>query len=606
MKEKTILLLIMLVSVPAFAVNGLPTPCTACTSAKLGFVTAGTVDKPTISGNTMTINQKTPTAVLNWQNFNIDAGHTVNFVQPSSTASALNEIWDSSPTTIAGRLNANGQIYLINQNGIVFANGAQVNVNGLIASSLNFRDFDASKGDSPLYEAGYLTNNLSNTVSPVFTGSTGFVSVDTGAVLNGSRIMMFAPIVENRGSINTADGQAVLAAGTSVYLEASQDPNLRGVLVEVDMKNLDANGNPTVDPNAKANGVQNNVSGTASNLGSMLSQRGNTTLVGYAVNQQGIISATTSVTENGSIKLLARHTVDTSYPTVANDNVNTAYFDIRATQAGNVTLGKNSVTEVLPEIADNSTTTDSQGFNPSIIEVMGKTVDVQGKIIAPGGKVNLVAVGSINTTTSDTPSQNINIYQPITTKNGITYSGFLSPYYIPAVPSTPDGSSVVLENGSLVDVSGSSTSVSVARNILAVQLRGTELADSPLQRNGFLHGQTVYIDIRKGSQLANYSGEEAQIGRTVAERTSTGGQVNILSTGQAILNPGSTVNISGGQVDYTGAFVNTTTLISSGAAYDISNAPADLNYQAIGGTVTVSHAKWGVTESWTTMGGGSQ
>ena len=604
MKEKTIFLLIMLVPIPAHAANGLPslpTPCTACTpanstvSATTKFVTAGSATAST-SGNTMTITQSSPTAILNWQNFNIDKGYTVNFVQPSSTASALNRIWDANPTTIAGNLNANGQIYLINQNGIVFANGARVNVNGLIASSLDIQD--------AIYEKGYLSNYDSpNTSNPAFSGTGGFVKVDTGAQLNGSRIMMFAPIVENSGTINTTDGQAVLAAGTSVYLEASQDPNLRGVLVEVDVANPG-----TTDSNAAARGVQNNTTGTVSNLGSMLSQRGNTTLVGFAVNQQGVISATTSVTENGSIKLLARHEVAPAGSTTYNKSQanagNSYYYDIRATQTGNVTLGKNSVTEVLPEIADNSTTTDSQGFNPSIIEVMGKTVDVQGKIIVPGGKVNLVAVGSISPVVgANVGVSGTYIYQEIDPK--LPYSSFLNPNYIPVTPPIPDGSSVVLESGSLVDVSGSSTSVSVARNILAVQLRGTELADSPLQRNGFLHGQTVYIDIRKGTTLANYSGEEAQIGRTVAERTAAGGQVSVYSTGSAILNPGSTVNISGGQVNYTGSLINTTTLISNGAPYDISNAPADLSYQAIGGMVSVNHSKWGVTQSWTTMGGGS-
>ena len=65
----------------------------------------------------LTINQTLQTAILNWQSFDIDNGYSVNFVQPNSTSSALNRIWDPTlnPTVIAGSLTANGQLYLINQ-----------------------------------------------------------------------------------------------------------------------------------------------------------------------------------------------------------------------------------------------------------------------------------------------------------------------------------------------------------------------------------------------------------------------------------------------------------------------------------------------------------
>jgi len=112
---------------------------------------------------------------------------------------------------------------------------------------------------------------------------------------------------------------------------------------------------------------------------------------------------------------------------------------------------------------------------------------------------------------------------------------------------------VFLDSGSVIDVSGSTANVSVARNILTVQLRGSQLADAPVQRNGFLWGKNVLIDIRKGSTLANYTGEEADIHRTVAERTSAGGSVKLVSTGDVVMKSGSKVDLSGGQINYTGA-----------------------------------------------------
>ena len=576
--------------------SGLPCGgCAANTPANLNFVQAGAVSLSNSSSTNLTINQTSQTSILNWQNFNIDKGYSVNFVQPSSTASALNRIWDANPTTIAGSLNANGQVYLINQNGIVFANGAQVNTGALIASSLDIKD--------SVYQKGYLANNNSvGVLAPSFgdgiSGIHGFVKVDSGASLNGSRIMLFAPVVENNGSIITSEGQAVMAAGQKVYLEASQDPNLRGVLVEVDVAN------PGVADTNLNGQVQNNSAGTVTNYADIVALRGNITLVGYAVNQQGRVSATTSVSENGSIKLLARYNVASASQSNYNnsqDITGNAYaYDIRATQTGLVTLSKNSVTQVTPETADTSTTTDGQGFNPSIVEVMGKTVDVQGSIIAPGGKVNLAAIGSIDTTVGSSGQSGLGIYQEI--NSALAYSSFLNPNYMPIAAS--DGARVFLENGSLVDVSGSAASVSVARDILSVQLRGSQLADAPLQKNGFLWGQNVNIDIRSGSTLANYSGDEAQIGRTVAERTSVGGSVVIASTGDAVMNPGAEINISGGEINYTGAYIQTTSLISNGSVFNIASASPNLIYNGISGSYAQKSNKWGVTETFNTMAGG--
>ena len=586
-------------------------PCGGCSPAAntpaLPFVQAGVVTTnsldpatglPVGGGTTLTLDQATPTAILNWQQFNIAKGYSVNFVQPSNTASTLNKIWDQNPSTIAGSLTANGQIYLVNQNGIIFANGAQVNAGTLIASSLGISD--------SLYQAGYLTNVNANGMTPDFTGSSGFVRVDTGAVLNGSRIMLFAPVVENNGSISTPDGQTVLAAGNNIYLEASQDPNLRGLLVEVDVTNPGA-----IDP-ALAGQVQNNSSGTVTNgaLGNVLAQRGNITLVGFAVNQDGLLSATTAVNENGTIKLEARYDVanlaassSNSNPYLASSAGTTYAYDNRATQTGTVTLGSGSAITIAPDTSSTATVTAGQGFNPSIVEVMGSTIDMESgsSIVAPGGQVTLAALGSINPAVL--PGVNNNVYQTI--DSSFALSSFLNPNYLPAPNPAGDTARVFLDSGSLIDVSGSTASVSVAQDIIAVQLRGAELADAPLQKSGPLYGQTVYVDIRQGTPLANYSGEEAQIQMGVAQLTSAGGNVNLYSTGDVVTKAGSTINVSGGQVDYTGAYVNTSSLISSnGTVVNIADASPDQVYVGIAGSYTVSSAKWGVTQTFNTMAGG--
>src|SRR5206468_13071004 len=75
------------------------------------------------SGNATTINQASQNLSLSWQSFNTNAGETVNFVQPSNSAIAVNRIFDTNGTQFMGKLNANGQVYLINPNGVLFGAG---------------------------------------------------------------------------------------------------------------------------------------------------------------------------------------------------------------------------------------------------------------------------------------------------------------------------------------------------------------------------------------------------------------------------------------------------------------------------------------------------
>ncbi|MEO8023583.1 filamentous hemagglutinin N-terminal domain-containing protein, partial [Polaromonas sp.] len=97
-----------------------------------GQVTAGSASI-TQAGSNTTITQSSQNASLTWKSFNIGAQESVKFLQPSASAIAVNRILDTNGSQILGQLNANGQVYLINPNGILFGAGAQVNVGGLVA-----------------------------------------------------------------------------------------------------------------------------------------------------------------------------------------------------------------------------------------------------------------------------------------------------------------------------------------------------------------------------------------------------------------------------------------------------------------------------------------
>ena len=85
------------------------------------------------------INQNSSSLVIDWDTFNLGVNGQVDFIQPDASAIALNRILDVNPSQIFGNINANGQVILLNTNGILFGESASLNVGGLIATSLGHR-----------------------------------------------------------------------------------------------------------------------------------------------------------------------------------------------------------------------------------------------------------------------------------------------------------------------------------------------------------------------------------------------------------------------------------------------------------------------------------
>ena len=151
-------------------------------------------------------------------------------------------------------------------------------------------------------------------------------------------------------------------------------------------------------------------------------------------------------------------------------------------------------------------------------------------------------------------------------------------------------------------------SVRVEDNIIAVELRGNQLADSPAQREGAIRSETVLVDIRQrgvrsdgsewqGTPLADASGEISNIERTVGERSLDGGTIELGSEGAVIVADGAVLDVSGGVTTYSGGDVTTSRLLGEdGRIYDIAEADRDRNYVRVIDSFTVEHPRWGVTE----------
>ena len=112
-----------------------------------GSTTAGT-GKISQSADVLTVEQSSARLAIDWRSFNINSGESVIFKQPSSQSIALNRVLGQDPSTILGNLCANGQVFVLNPNGVLFGHGAQVNVGGLLASSLQLSVADFRAPDS--------------------------------------------------------------------------------------------------------------------------------------------------------------------------------------------------------------------------------------------------------------------------------------------------------------------------------------------------------------------------------------------------------------------------------------------------------------------------
>ena len=236
-----------------------------------GSVTAGGATINNSKPGSMVINQSTQNVAINWQNFSIAAGESVQFVQPNSNAVALNRVTGSDPSSILGNLSANGKVFLINPNGILFGKGASVNVGGLVGSTLGLSDSDFMAGR---YQ---------------FSGNANGAIVNQGAInANGGYVALVGGKVDNQGSIIANRGMVALAAGSAVTLDV-----LGGQLLNV-----------TVDRGALGALAQNGGLIQADGGQVMLSAQGAGSLLGSAVNNSGVIRARTLENHNGVIRLL--------------------------------------------------------------------------------------------------------------------------------------------------------------------------------------------------------------------------------------------------------------------------------------------------------------
>jgi filamentous hemagglutinin family protein len=226
-------------------------------------VVSGSAPPPTTSGSTLTITVANNTQ-LNWQSFDIAAGETTIFQQPSSSSIVWNSIGGNSASQIYGSLQANGVVVLMNSSGFNFGPNSFVKAAGVIISTAPGGPMESATG------AGWQ-----------FTGPPPAASIINYGRINadaGGFVYLIGANINNQGSINAPSGNIGLCAGQTVLISERADG--RGLSAQVTL--------PT---------------GSVNNSGQLVADAGTILASAQVVNQNGLVEANSVQNVGGIIEL---------------------------------------------------------------------------------------------------------------------------------------------------------------------------------------------------------------------------------------------------------------------------------------------------------------
>lgn len=230
-----------------------------------------------VAGATTTVNQSTSAVRIHWDSLGVAAGEVLKFVQPSAQAVALNLVTGSSATQVFGQIQANGQVFLLNPNGVVFGVGSEVSVGSLVAGTFKVDSFNLATGEVVLSRNG--------SEAAVINAGTLKVGANGQVVLVGADVRN-----EATGRIETAGG-----AQSGIFLLAGDRVEFKRVEGSPLSYQVTSAGQPV----------------RVSNAGELIALGGQVVLEGRSamsavVNTTGIIEAGTVATStSGTVRLVA-------------------------------------------------------------------------------------------------------------------------------------------------------------------------------------------------------------------------------------------------------------------------------------------------------------
>ena len=306
-----------------------------------GEVAAGQGNISAPNSTTTVINQQSHNLAVDWNSFNVKANELVQFNQPSAKASALNRIHDQNPSQIFGSINANGNVLLVNPNGVFFSPTASVNVNSLIASGLDIKTQDFMEGRLD------------------FNGvdGTGGMVVNQGILqaATGGSITLVGKAVSNEGVILATAGQVNLVAGKQVIIDFDGDGLMQFAVAKEVLSNAQS------------------LDAAVSNTGEISADGGSVLLKGSAakdvfskvVNNEGIIKAGRVENKGGQIRLVAMG--------AGSSVINTGTLNVSGTNGdgGTIQLQSDDTTIVSGNSVIDASSSDAKG---GTVQVLGNKV----------------------------------------------------------------------------------------------------------------------------------------------------------------------------------------------------------------------------------------
>lgn len=480
-----------------------------------------------------------PTAFLNWNTFNIQAGETTSFLQPSVNSVVINEIGDVNPSQIFGSLKANGTVILANANGFYFGPNSMVKVGGSFIATTAPLTPDFGAGSAWQF-----------TGMPPLASIVNYGQVQVG---QGNSLYLIAEQIANHGTLDAPGGTIGLYAGQEVLLNDRADGRGFGVTVQLPAGSVDNEGNLTADA-------------------------GTIALQAKVVNQDGLIQANSVQNNNGVVELVASDvlTVGTKSDIEANGDASPANTSaspggfVVLQSGGTYTDSASSVINVAGE----------QGGQDGIVEIFGS-----GTVKSSIGQSFATLINPFDITLSANPtsfSKGINLNEADLSADSqidIHAADNIDIQLGGAIWNLPDsGSTASLNltagNNITLDSTGTTAAIVAGQNWNVNLTAGAGFVPTPARPLPAAGTDEIYLNGNSGIQTQN-------------------GDINIVAGQDVILGKGYINTFNGGNISVAARYGNINAGTSSaGAANGNSDSSSPLtvdanHYDYLGGIATV-------------------
>ena len=224
------------------------------------------------AGSTLQVLQTSDRAVINWRDFSIQPNETTRFIQPNASSAVLNRVTSSSPSQLLGTLQANGQVYLMNQNGIFVGQGAVINASSFLASTADANPSSFMRGEALSMEAA----------SDAGIRNEGTIHAEGGS------IHLLSKHVENVGKLEATEGTVGLYAGNRFYLEQDTGGPIR-VRIDMDPSAAGSRAGVGVDQQGIIRAARVNLEANGNIYALAIQQSGLVEATGFATRQDGTV-----------------------------------------------------------------------------------------------------------------------------------------------------------------------------------------------------------------------------------------------------------------------------------------------------------------------------